>query len=380
MPSPLPVLNIAMVGHAFMGKAHANAYRQVGRFVADCPYRVVPKVLVGRKPDTTRLAADKLGFEEWSTDLDAVLARDDIHLVDIVTPNGTHHGHALKALNAGKFVACEKPLAMTAAQARELAETAIRIGKPTLLWHNYRRSPAASTAARLVAEGKLGAIRHARAVYLQEKLADDTWPYTPSRMDRKLCGGGAIVDLGSHLVDMIRFITGQEFTAVCGTQATFVKERRLADGSGMGTVDVDDATLFLARLSGGALASVEATRCAKGRKNHHRIEINGTTGSLVWNFERMNELEFFTTEGEALSQGWRTIICLDPDAHPYAKHFWPNGHMLGYEHTFIFTLADFLSAIHKNTRMRPDFADGLAIQQVLEAVERSVTDRTWQTP
>ena len=376
--SDKPTLNVALVGYAFMGRAHSNAYRQVNRYFPDCPYQVVPKVLVGRSAGPLKEAAEQLGWEETSTDLDAVLARKDIDIVDISTPNDSHHALTIKALNAGKIVLTEKPLAMDATQAREMAALAAKKKVPSLIWHNYRRAPAASTAAALVRDGKLGEIRQVRAVYLQDWLSD---PKSPAswRMTAKTCGSGAHGDLNAHLIDMTRFITGLEFDEVVSLQETFTKKRPNGAGKGTITVDVDDAFLFLARLSNGAVASYEATRVAAGRKNYNRIEVNGTKGSLVWNFERMNELEFFSFEDEPRVQGFRTIMCMNSAAHPYAGNYWPDGHVIGYEHTFINALADFLVCLKTKKPYRPDFADGVANQEVLDATLKAAKTKQWVT-
>jgi predicted dehydrogenase len=372
-----PVLNVALVGYSFMGRAHSNAYRQVNRFFTDCPYQIVPKVLVGRTEGPLREAADQLGWEEISTDLDAVLKRDDIHLVDISTPNDSHCPLTIKALKAGKICLTEKPLAMDTKQAKSMADLAKKLKVPSLIWHNYRRAPAASTAAQLVRDGKLGEIRHVRAVYLQDWLTDPKSPAT-WRMTAKTCGSGAHGDLNAHLIDMTRFITGLEFDSVVSLAETFTKTRPAAGQKGKTIkVDVDDAFLFLAKLTNGAVASFEATRVAAGRKNYNRIEINGTKGSLVWNFERMNELEFFSFDDEARVQGFRTIMCMNGGAHPYAGNFWPDGHIIGYEHTFVNALYDFLVCLKTGKEYRPNFADGVANQEVLDASLKSSKNGKW---
>jgi predicted dehydrogenase len=371
--SAKPVLNVALVGYSFMGRTHSNAYQQVNRFFADCPYDVRRKVLIGRSQGPLEEAARTWGWEETATDLNLILGRDDIHLVDISTPNDSHHDLSIAALKAGKHVLCEKPLAMNTEQALEMAKVAQKAktadGKPARngLWHNYRRTPAASTAAALIRDGKIGEIRHVRAVYLQDWLTDPTCPAT-WRMTAKTCGSGAHGDLNAHLIDMTRFLTGLEFDQVAAMQQTFTKKRPAAGAKGKQiTVDVDDALVFLARLSNGALATYEATRVAAGRKNYNRIEINGTRGSVAWNFERMNELEYFSFDDEARSQGFRTIMCMNGAAHPYAGNYWPDGHIIGYEHTFTNHLYDFLVALKSGKPFRPDFADGVANQEVLDA-------------
>jgi len=374
---PLPsVLNVALIGYAFMGRAHSNAYQQVGRFFPELPISVRRKILVGSSAGPLAEAAKTWGWDEHSTDVDAVLRRPDIHIVDIGTPNDSHYDLALRAIRAGKHVLCEKPLAMTVAEARKMQQAAQKAGVRTLIWHNYRRCPAAMTAARLIADGKLGKVQQVRAVYLQDWLTDDKCPWV-WRMNRATCGSGAHGDLNAHLIDLTRFLTGLEFDEVVAMDQTFITERRLPDGKGKGKVDVDDAFLFLARLSNGATASYEATRVAAGRKNYNRIEVNGTRGSLVWNFERMNELEFFSFDDEPRVQGFRTVMCMNGDAHPYAGSYWPDGHIIGYEHTFTNTLRDFLLAVAKNEPFRPDFRDGVAAQEVLEATLESASRRRW---
>ncbi|MBA2480839.1 MAG: Gfo/Idh/MocA family oxidoreductase, partial [Planctomycetes bacterium] len=258
-----PILNVALVGYSFMGRAHSNAYQQVNRFFADCPFDVRRKVLIGRSQGPLEEAARTWGWEETATDLNIILGREDIHLVDVGTPNDSHHDLSIAALKAGKHVLCEKPLALTTEQAREMTAVAAKAktadGKPvrTGVWHNYRRAPAASTAAGLIRDGKIGEVRHVRGVYLQDWLSNPKSPAT-WRMTAKACGSGAHGDLNAHLIDMTRFLTGLEFDEVSGLQQTFTKKRPAANGKGTITVDVDDALLFLARMSNGATASFEA--------------------------------------------------------------------------------------------------------------------------
>lgn len=369
-----PVLNVAMVGHAFMGRAHGNAYRQVNHFF-DLPVRVVPQVVVGRDPRRAAEAAGKLGFAESSVDLKAVLARPDIHVVDVATPNDSHFAIAMAALKAGKHVLCEKPLAMTVAEAKAMAAEAKKRKAKVGLWHNYRRAPATRLAARMIARGDIGEVRQVRAVYLQDWLADASVPAS-WRTSRKTCGSGAHGDLNAHLVDLTRALTGLEFTAVCGMQQTYTKERPTGDGKSTSKVDVDDAFCFMAKFSNGAIGTFEATRVAPGRKNFNKVEVSGTKGTIVWNLERMNELEFFSFEDTRDAQGFRTIMCMD-SVHPYAAHWWPDGHIVGYEHTFVHHLADFVDCLHSGEAFAPDFADGVKVQAVLEAALQSAKDGKW---
>ena len=375
MPTRRRSLKVALVGYAFMGRAHSNAYQQVERFF-DCPYRIEKQVLIGRSPAPLAEAAATWGWAHTANSLEEALADHEIDLVDISTPNDSHFPLAMQAIKAGKHVLCEKPLTLTAAESKRLTAAAAKAGVRVGVWHNYRRCPAASLAARMIAKGAIGEVRQVRAVYLQDWLRDPQAPAT-WRMTRAVCGSGAHGDLNAHLIDMTRFLTGLEFTEVCALQETFTPRRPNAAGKGTVEVDVDDAFLFLARLSNGAIASYEATRVATGRKNHNQIEVNGSLGSLVWNFERMNELQFFSAKDQAEAQGFRRIMCMDGDVHPYAGHYWPDGHIIGYEHTFTNTLADFLQALKGKKAFRPDFADGWANQEVLDAALKSASNRRW---
>lgn len=368
-----PVLNVAMIGHNFMGRAHSNAYRQANRFF-DLPYRVVPAVVVGLDQARAEAAAQQFGFAGAVTDLAAVLADPQVHLVDIATPNDTHYPLAMAALRAKKHVLCEKPLALSVKEAKEMAALAkkqkVRVG----LWHNYRRAPATRLAAQIIARGDLGAIRQVRAVYLQDWLSDPTAPAS-WRTQRKRCGSGAHGDLNAHLIDLTRALTGLEFAAVCGLQQTFASQRPDGRG-GLAKVDVDDAFCFLAKFHGGAIGSFEATRVAPGRKNHNCIEIAGERGSLRWDLERLNELELFTFGEPQDTQGFRRVLCMD-GAHPYAANWWPDGHIIGYEHTFVHHLVDFVQALHRNEPFAPDFDDGVKVQSVLEAAQQSAKSGAW---
>jgi predicted dehydrogenase len=367
-------LRIAMVGHAFMGRAHSNAMRQVNRFF-DLPRQVVPQIVVGRDAVRAAAAADQFGFLESAIDLEHVLSRDDIDVVDVATPNDSHHEITMAALRAGKHVLCEKPLAMTLRQAKEMAALAkqkkLRVG----LWHNYRRAPATALAQKMIARGDIGEVRQVRAVYLQDWLADGSVPAS-WRTDKKLCGSGAHGDLNAHLIDLTRALTGLEFESVCGMQQTFTKERPTGTGKGKSKVTVDDAFCFLAKFRGGAIGTYEATRTAPGRKNHNRIEISGSKGSIAWNLERMNELEVFLLDSPRDAQGFRTVMCMD-SVHPYAANWWPDGHIVGYEHTFVHHLADFVAALCGNKPFAPGFDDGVAVQAVLEASLQSAETGAW---
>lgn len=358
-----------MVGHAFMGAVHSQAWRSVARFF-DVPYRPRMVVLGGRDAGRAAQAAERMGWEEASTDWRKIVERDDVDLVDICTPGDSHAEIAIAALEAGKHVLCEKPLANTVEEAERMvaaAERARERGVYSMVAFNYRRVPALALAKRLVAEGRLGELRHVRAVYLQDWLADADTPMT-WRLRKEQAGSGALGDIGAHIIDAAQFVTGQTITGVSGLTETFVRQRP-SDG-GMENVTVDDCAMFLARFSDGAVGSFEATRYALGRKNAMRLEVNGSKGSLAFDFESMNELWFHDGEEAPETGGFRRIVVTEP-THPYVGAWWPPGHVLGYEHTFTHEIADLLTAIGTGEQVEPSFADGLRVQRVLEAVENS---------
>jgi predicted dehydrogenase len=375
-----PTLGVGMVGYAFMGQAHSQAWRTVNA-AFDLPYAVDMAAIAGRSEDKVRAAADKFGWRSYETDWRALVERDDIGLVDVCSPGGNHAEVAIAALRAGKHVLCEKPLANTVEEAREMvkaAEAAAANGVRSMVGFNYRRVPAAAFARQLVLDGKLGAIRHVRAVYLQDWITDPDFPLV-WRLKKEEAGSGALGDIASHIVDLTQFITGQLVTGVSGLTETFIKERPLVAsteglrGTGSterGEVTVDDAALFVARLSGGAVATYEATRFATGRKNGLRIELNGEKGSLVFDLERLNELEVYLAEDDVTVQGFRRVLVTEPE-HPYMSAWWPAGHIIGWEHSFTHEAFDLVTAIATGTNPAPTFADGLQVQLVLDAVERS---------
>lgn len=371
--SQQPALNIAMVGHAFMGRAHGNAYRQVNHFF-DLPVQVVPKVIVGRDQKRAAAAAQKLGFASATTDFDAVLKDPSIDVIDVATPNDSHYSISMAALRAKKHVLCEKPLAMLLSQAKSMAQLAkkqkVRVG----LWHNYRRAPATTLAAKMIARGDIGDVLQVRAVYLQDWLSD---PKSPAswRTSKKTAGSGAHGDLNAHLIDLTRALTGLEFDSVCGMSKTFYKQRPAGRGK-TARVDVDDAFCMMARFKGGAIGTFESTRVAPGRKNYNCIEVSGSGGTIRWNLERMNELEVFTPKGSRDGQGFRTVMCMD-DVHPYAPNWWPDGHIVGYEHTFVHHVKDFVEALIGKKPFAPNFDDGVAVQAVLEAALESAKTSSW---
>jgi predicted dehydrogenase len=377
-------INVGMVGYQFMGRAHSNAYRQAPVFF-DCQVEPVMKAICGRNKAAVFNAACQLGWESCETDWRTMLGPSDIDMVDISSPGNTHHPIAVAAAKAGKIVFCEKPLANTLTEAREMLKAVQRAKVPNAVCFNYRRAPAVALAKKLVDSGDLGEIYHFRATYLQDWIVDPEFPLV-WRLDKKIAGSGAHGDLNAHLIDLAHYLVG-EISQVCGAKETFLKERPLPSkvsgglrkGKGRkrrGRVTVDDAFAFLARFKDGALGTFEATRFATGRKNYNRFEINGSRGSLAFNLERMNELDLFLTSDPAFSQGFRTINVTDP-SHPYAANWWPPGHIIGYEHTFVHTVADLLNCIAKGERFRPDFSDGVRCQAVLDAAWRSADSGAW---
>ena len=377
-------LGIGLVGYKFMGKAHSNAWLNAPKFF-DLPAQPVMKAVCGRTAAAVKPFADNWGWQSVETDYRKLIRRDDIHLIDVATPNHTHYAIAMAAIKARKHVACEKPLAMTTPQAHEMACAAKEAKLVHTVWFNYRRCPAAGLARQIIREGRLGVIRHVRAVYLQDWIVNPEFPLV-WRLDKKIAGSGAHGDLNAHLIDLTRFITGLEFEEVTGLAETFIKQRprvasdkgdlRAKSGKGTGKVTVDDTVLFLARLQKNVVATFEATRFALGRRNHNRIEINGSKGSLAWCFERMNELEFFSGADPQHLQGFRTIQATEA-CHPYVGAYWPAGHGLGYEHAFVNQAADIVQATHARRKIRPDFPDGLRCQEVMDAVLRSCKTKRW---
>ncbi|MGP4044509.1 Gfo/Idh/MocA family protein [Streptomyces sp. 2A115] len=383
-------LGVGMVGYAFMGAAHSQGWRTVGR-VFDLPRRPVLAAVCGRDGQAVRAAADRLGWAAAETDWRALIARDDVDLVDICTPGDSHAEIALAALAAGKHVLCEKPLANTveeAAAMTEAAEAAAKRGQVSMVGFNYRRLPATSLARKMVAEGRLGTLRHVRVTYLQDWLVDPEFPLT-WRLRKEAAGSGALGDLGAHIVDLAQYLAGEQVVGVSALTETFVRERPLltgassglsaAGGSDSGAVTVDDAALFTGRFASGALASFEATRYATGRKNSLRIELNGEHGSLAFDLERLNELSYHDGREPGTHAGFRRILVTEPD-HPYLEAWWPPGHGLGYEHTFVHQARDLVHAVADGRQPLPSFADGLQVQRVLAAVEESAEKNSAYTP
>ena len=381
-------IGVGLVGYKFMGRAHSNAYRQVHSFFPDTPK---PEMIAisGRNEEAVSAAANQLGWREYETDYRKLVTREDIDLVDVSTPGYLHKDVVIAALEAGKHVYCEKPLANTLEEAEEMLRAWKKAGTIAMVNFNYRRVPAVQLAKRLIEDGRLGEIRHFRAVYLQDFLLDPKAPLS-WRLKKELAGSGALGDIGAHITDLARFLVG-DITDVIGTLNTFIKQRPVevesTGGSGLtmqageelGDVTVDDSTSYLARFANGATGVFEATRLAPGRRNHNSFEINGSKGSVVFDLERLNELEVYFVDDHADVQGFRKVIVNEP-VHPYVGNWWPGGHIIGWEHSHVHTVKDLLEGVASGENPAPSFADGYLCQAVLDAIERSTTSGTWEQP
>jgi len=371
-------VRIGMVGYKFMGKAHSHAFRDIP-FFFDTDVVPVLQAIAGRDEQGVRQAAEKMGWASYETDWRRLIERDDIDVIDIVTPNNTHAEIAIAAAKAGKHIICEKPLALTLEQSLEMLEAVKKAGVVHMICHNYRFAPAVQFAKKLIEQGRLGKIYHIRATFLQDWLMDPNFPLI-WRLRKEVSGSGTHGDIGAHIIDLARFLVG-EFSEVVGMMETFIKERplgdmdinlkgRVEDGK-WGEVNVDDASAFLARFENGALGVFEATRFSRGNRAGNRFEINGERGSIRWDMENMNNLQVYLEDDEPGLQGFRTINCTEVE-HPYAGAYWPAGHIIGYEHTFINLLVEMMNGISKGYSPAPNFEDGVRNQAVLEAVEQSV--------
>jgi predicted dehydrogenase len=373
-------LRIAMIGHGFMGAAHSQGWRTAPR-VFDLPAAVEMSVVVGRNADSVADAAAKWGWAASATDWREVIARDDIDVVDIVTPGDSHAEIAIAALEAGKHVLCEKPLANTVAEAEAMADAAARAaarGIRAMVGFTYRRVPAVTFLRDLIAQGAVGRIAQVRASYRQDWLVDRDMPLA-WRLQKEHAGSGALGDIGAHAIDLAQFVTGMKLERVSGVVDTIVKQRPLlGSGSGLsgtaaegyGEVTVDDVAIFTGRFDGGVLGSFEATRFATGRKNALSIEVSGDRGSLAFDLEDLNALQFYDRTAPNQLQGFTRILVTEPE-HPYVSAWWPAGHMLGYEHGFSHQAKDLVEAIAAGTDPHPTLAEGLQVQRVLAAVEQS---------
>jgi len=376
-----------MIGYRFMGKAHSNAWRQAPHFFP-LKANLEMHTICGRDANGVEAARTQFGWQNSSTDWRAVVNSPEIDIVDINTPNDSHAVIAIAAARAGKHVICEKPLALTVKQCEAMLAAARKAGIVHMICHNYRRIPAIAQAKKMILEGALGDIYHYYARYAQDWIVDPKFPLV-WRLQKGVSGSGAHGDIDAHIIDLGRYLVG-EFSEVSGLMHTFIKERPLMDTGGkgqglggkggkkMGRVTVDDATMFIGKFKNGALANLEGTRFALGRKNHIQIEINGSKGSLCFDLEDLNRLKFFDNTNPGDRQGFRDILVTQPGGtHPYVGQWWPPGHILGYEHTFVHTVADFVNACVRGKAVQPTFEDGLRNQQVLAAVEQSARTRQW---
>ncbi|WP_078544682.1 Gfo/Idh/MocA family protein [Litchfieldia alkalitelluris] len=376
-------IRVGMIGYKFMGKAHSLAYRNLP-FYFDTDAIPITQAISGRNEENVKQAAEKMGWASYETDWRRLIERDDIDLIDIVAPNDSHAEMVIAAAEAGKHIICEKPLAMTVEQAERMLEAVEKNKVVHMICHNYRFAPAVQFAKKLIKEGRLGKIRHIRATYLQDWIMDPNFPLT-WRLRKDVTGTGTLGDIAAHSIDLARFLVG-EFTEVVGMMETFIKERPIGEMTGglsgkveggeMGEVDVDDAAAFMARFENGALGVFEATRLAGGNRNGNRFEINGELGSIRWDMENMNNLQVYFDQDEHGLQGFRTINCTE-EYHPFAGAYWPAGHIIGYEHTFINLFTELMNGIATGKSPEPNFVDGLKNQKVLHAIEESAKKKSW---
>ena len=381
-------IGVGLVGYKFMGRAHSNAYRQVAAFFPDVALRPEMTAVCGRDEAAVKGFAEQFGWKSYETDWRKLVARDDVGVVDVSTPGDTHAPIAIGAAEHGKHVFCEKPLANTLDEARQMLAAVRKAGVVGMVNFNYRRVPAIQLAKKLIDEGRIGKIYHWRAVYLQDWIMDPNFALV-WRLQKDKAGSGTLGDLGAHIVDLARMLVG-EITEVTGLTETFIKQRPLAAGTnsglgatagaGMGEVTVDDAALFLTRFESGAVGTFEVTRFANGRANYNSFEINGSKGSIQFNLERMNELNVLFSDDAADVKGYRNVLVTDGGQHPYMSAWWPAGHIIGWEHTFTHGVLDLMNGIAAGTSPHATFEDGLRCQAVLDAVERSAGSRSWVEP
>ncbi len=377
-------INVGLIGCGFMGRAHSNAYKDVSMFF-DLDGVPVMKAICGIPESAVKAAAENFGWEGYDTSWQNVVKRDDIHLIDVATPGNIHRDIVIGAAEAGKNVLCEKPLANSLAEAKEMLDAVQKAGVKHMVAFNYRRVPAVALAKQIIDEGRIGDIYHWRAVYLQDWIVDPNFPLV-WRLQKDKAGSGPHGDLNAHIIDLAHYLLG-DITEVVAMEKTFIKKRPLqaleetkgleaAASKEMGEVTVEDAMLFLAKFGNGALGSFEATRFASGRRNYNSFEINGSKGSIAFNLERLNELQYYSSEDERHVQGFRTIL-VNEDVHPYMAAWWPAGHIIGWEHTFIHEIADLMNAIARDEMPVPSFEDGVKCQTVLETVSKSAEEGCW---
>jgi len=375
-------IRVGLVGYKFMGKAHSHAYKDLTMFFEPKAIPVM-KAICGRNEEAVRRVAQRYGWESYETSWEKLVERDDIDLIDISSPGDTHRDIAVAAAEKGKHILCEKPLANNLKEAKEMLKAVEKAGVKHMVGFNYRRVPAVGLAKKMIEEGKIGEVYHFRATYLQDWIVDPEFPLV-WRLQKEKAGSGPHGDLNAHIIDLARYLVG-EFDQVVGMSKTFIHERPLPEevtglaakaGAKKGKVTVEDACLFLAKFKNGALGSFEATRFATGRKNYNRFEINGSKGSIVFNLEEMNVLEFYSREDPDYAQGFKRIMVTE-STHPYISAWWPPGHIIGYEHTFVHQAYDLMNALAEDKMPSPSFVDGVRCQEVLEAVEKSVQKGKW---
>jgi predicted dehydrogenase len=380
-------LNVALIGTKFMGKAHSNAWRKVGMFF-DLPFEPVMKVICGRDPEGTKEAAERFGWQEWDTDWEKVVNREDIDIVDVSAPSNAHHPMVLEAAKAGKHIVCEKPLANSVKHAEAMLRAAEKAGVKHLCGFSYRFAPAVATIKKMIQKGDLGEIFHFRGAYQQDWIVDPEFPIN-WRLQKDIAGLGSLGDIGAHSIDMCQNLIG-DISEVVASMRTFIPERPVIEGSAtiaakklakgkkkMGKVDVDDATTVLANLEGKkTMATFEATRFAPGRRNYNVFEVYGSKGGIVWNAEDLNVFQYYNSADPDTLQGFRRVNATDP-GHPYTEAWWPSAHIIGYEHLFVHEMRDFVTQLNSKKVTYPTFADGLACQRVLEAVVKSAESGKW---
>lgn len=371
-------LRVGLVGAGFMGRTHSNAFHQVQRFFPVAG-GIDPVAVCSRNEAGARAFATQWGFRSHETDWRRLVERDDIDLVDIASPNDTHAEIAIAAAAAGKMVACEKPLGRSFSEARLMQEAVEHAGVSNMVWYNYRRVPALALARQMIEEGRLGRIFHSRFKFLQDWTMSADLPQGGAgtwRLDASLSGSGVTGDLLAHCIDSALWLVGP-LVEVCGTSEVFIRERLHALSGKRESVTAEDAALFLARFANGSLASFEATRFARGHKALFTLEINGEHGSVAWDLHDLHRLQFFSHDDEGVTRGWRSIHVSDSE-HPYMKAWWVPGLQIGYEHTFVHQIADFLEGLQTGEKRVPDFRDGLAVDAVVDAVLKSARSRSWE--
>jgi len=374
----MKTLRLGMIGYGFMGRAHSNAFRKVGNFF-DLDYEVAMKAVCGRNPDKVAPFAKRWGYESIETDWRQLIARDDIDMVDICAPNDVHLEIASAAAKAGKMILCEKPLARDGKEGEKMVKAVEKAGVPNMVWYNYRRIPAVTLAKQLIDQGKLGRIFHYRAKFLQDWTISPELPQGGAglwRLDAKVAGSGVTGDLLAHCIDTALWLNGS-IAKVNAMTETFIKERKHTLTGKVQKVEIDDACAFLARFSNGSLATFESTRYARGHKALYTFEINGEHASIAWDLHDLHRLQYFDHKDESHLRGWRTIHVTDSD-HPYMNKWWVPGLAIGYEHSFVHQVADFLQGLASGKPASPTFRDALETQYVCDAVLKSAKTDKWE--